>query len=76
MLVVFGSSGEAAARCEHCGELVAGVQRLEDPNEEIAYQGWRCGNCGRECSDLPRVDPKAPMPIELVERYLSSLIIA
>jgi hypothetical protein len=63
MLVVFGPSTEAIANCKNCGQQIISHQQPECSNEEMAHQGCRC----RDCESLP---------IELVERYLSSLIIA
>ena len=72
--VPFNRSTRFAAQCTQCGEELVAPQKSEFVNEAEVRHAWGCPSCGYEF--FRSVDPKTPMPLELVEQYLSSLLVA
>lgn len=65
MVVVYARTRNSDQKCGWCGE-----ELLAPDTSEIHL--WCCTNCGWPV----RLDPIGPMPIDLVEKYLSSLVVA
>ena len=64
-----------AAQCTQCGEELVAPQKSEFVNEAEVPHAWGCPTCGYDFRSV-QIDPKTPMPLELVEQYLSSLLVA
>jgi len=65
-----------AAQCNQCGEELIAPEKTEFVNEAEVRHVWSCPSCGYEVFRSVQIDPKTPMPLELVEQYLSSLLVA
>ena len=65
-----------AAQCTQCGEELVAPQKSEFVNEAEVRHAWGCPSCGYEFFRSVQIDPKTPMPAELVEQYLPSLLVA
>ena len=74
--VPFTRRSRFAAQCSHCGEEPIAPEKSEFLNEAEVRHIWSCPNCGYEFFRSFQIDPKTPMPLELVEQYLSSLLVA
>ena len=64
------------AQCNLCGEELIASEKSEFVNEAEVRHAWGCPSCGYEFLRSVQIDPKTPMPLELVEQYLSSLLVA
>ena len=65
------------AQCNQCGEELIAPEKSEFVNEAEVRHAWGCPSCGYEFFRSVQIDPKTPMPPELVdEQYLSSLLVA
>ena len=63
-------------KCVRCKDDLIAPEKSEFVNEAEVRHAWGCPSCGYEFLRSVQIDPKTPMPLELVEQYLSSLLVA
>ena len=64
------------AQCSRCSEELIAPEKSEFVNDAEVRHAWCCPICGYEFFLSVQIDPKTPMPLELVEQYLPALLVA